>query len=69
MNKLVKNVLIALLFLLVVYIIVNMFIKPAKLTTMNDGNVEQTIKADKLRKSNSSTNYTYSMWFLSLIHI
>lgn len=63
MNKLVKNVLIALLFLLVVYVIVNMFIKPAKLTAMNDGNVEQTIKADKLRKSNSSTNYTYSMWF------
>lgn len=60
---LARTVLYAVLFLLVIYIVINLFQKPAKLSSMNDGNVEQVIKADKLRNSNSSTNYTYSMWF------
>lgn len=60
---LARTVLYAVLFLLVIYIVINLFQKPTKLSSMKDGNVEQVINADKLRNSNSSTNYTYSMWF------
>jgi len=60
---LATNILYTLIFLVVIYIVINMFQKPTKLSSMNEGNVETVIKSDKLSNSNTSTNYSYSMWF------
>tara|TARA_B100000902_G_scaffold293449_1_gene280004 strand:- start:379 stop:1083 length:705 start_codon:yes stop_codon:yes gene_type:complete len=58
-----QTVIKVLLFLVALYLIINFFAKPAKLTKMSKGNVEQVIESNTLKQSSSSTNYTYSMWF------
>ena len=59
----VKQIVILVFVLLViVYLIVNAFSKTNKLTEMAEAKKPQTIKADDLKNSNNSSNFTYSMW-------
>ena len=59
----IMNIVIFVFILLVViYALVNVFSKTSQLTKMAEGKLLQTIKADVLKNSNSSSNYTYSMW-------
>tara|TARA_Y100001935_G_scaffold29119_2_gene22524 strand:- start:637 stop:1338 length:702 start_codon:yes stop_codon:yes gene_type:complete len=58
-----QTVIKVLLFLVALYLIINLFAKPAKLTKMSKGNVEQVINTNKMTQNGSSTNFTYSMWF------
>jgi len=55
-------VIIVFVILLVVYFALNAFSKTSELTKMADGKKIQTIKADDLKNSNNSSNFTYSMW-------
>lgn len=56
-------VILVFLLLIVVYFALNAFSKTSTLTKMADGKKTQTIKADDLKNSNNSNNFTYSMWF------
>ena len=59
----VKQIVILVFVLLVIiYLIVNAFSKTNKLTEMAEAKKPQTIKADDLKNSNNSSNFTYSMW-------
>lgn len=55
-------VILVLILLIVLYFIINSFKKATKLTEMSDGKVLQTIKAEKLKNTNNSSNFTYSTW-------
>tara|TARA_B110000114_G_C15000508_1_gene360539 strand:+ start:40 stop:741 length:702 start_codon:yes stop_codon:yes gene_type:complete len=57
------NVLKVFVFLLVVYVIINLFSKPSKLLSMSKGNEQQTISGQKMKNSGNSADYTYSLWF------
>lgn len=60
----VKTVLIILICLVVLYLILTVFFKAStSLTTMQEGDVSQTIDASTLPNNNNTSNYTYSMWF------
>tara|TARA_B100001059_G_C17676393_1_gene497267 strand:- start:119 stop:817 length:699 start_codon:yes stop_codon:yes gene_type:complete len=58
-----RNVFKVLVFLLVVYLVINLFIQPSKLLSRSKGTDTQTISARKLKNRNNSADYTYSMWF------
>jgi hypothetical protein len=59
----VKQIVIVVFILLViVYLIINAFAKTTELTKMAPGKITQTIKAEKLKNTNNSSNFTYSMW-------
>ena len=59
----IKQIVILVFILLVVmYVAINAFSKTSKLTEMAEGKKPQTIKADKLKNNNNSSNFTYSMW-------
>ena len=60
--EIIGIVMLVLLLLIVIYFIINSFKKETKLTEMSDGKILQTIKADKLKNANNSSNFTYSMW-------
>ena len=55
-------VILVFILLVVVYAAINAFSKTSQLTKMADGKITQTIKADKLKNTNNSSNFTYSMW-------
>jgi len=57
------NVLKLFAVLFVVYLVINMFSKPSKLSSISKGNIEQVISADKLSNTGNSSDYTYSMWY------
>lgn len=57
-----KIVLIVFVLLVVIYLIVQAFSKTNKLTEMADGKKLQKILAAKLKNTNNSQNFTYSMW-------
>jgi len=62
--EIVKTVLIILVVLVVLYLILTVFFKAStSLTTMQEGDVSQTIDASTLPNNNNTSNYTYSMWF------
>ena len=59
----VKQIVILVFVLLVIiYLVVQGFSKTNKLTEMADGKTIQTITAEKLKNTNNSSNFTYSMW-------
>jgi len=57
-----QYVILVFVLLVIVYLIVNAFSKTNKLTEMAKAKLPQTIKADDLKNSNNSSNFTYSMW-------
>ena len=61
---LLRNVLITLVIIVVLYyIIVWLFRKSTQLTTLQNANLMQTIKADTLSNNNNTSNFAYSTWF------
>lgn len=63
MSNTLTNVLKVVAFLVVVYVIIKLFSKPSKLSSMSKGNEQQTISGKKMKNSGNSADYTYSMWF------
>jgi hypothetical protein len=55
-------VIIVFVLLVIVYLTINAFSKTTQLTKMADGKIVQKINADKLKNTNNSSNFTYSMW-------
>lgn len=58
----IQIVIIVFVILVLLYLIINAFSKTNNLTKMAEGKTLQTIKADDLKNTNNSTNFTYSMW-------
>jgi len=58
----VQIVIIVFVILVLLYFIIDAFSKVNTLTKMAEGKKLQTIKADDLKNTNNSTNFTYSMW-------
>lgn len=62
--ELIQTVLSVVVFLIVLYFIINwLFQDSSQLTRMAGGNEKQTILASTLKHNNNSSNYTYSTWF------
>jgi hypothetical protein len=55
-------VIIVFVLLIIVYLSINAFSKTTQLTKMAEGKIVQNITADKLKNTNNSSNFTYSMW-------
>jgi hypothetical protein len=55
-------VIVVFVLLVLLYLIIKAFSKTNNLTKMGDGKVLQTIKANSLKNTNNSSNFTYSMW-------
>lgn len=63
MDDLIRNVLIVLVVLILLYFLLKWFTSKAKkLTTLEEGTVKQTITSEDLPANNTS-NYTYSVWY------
>lgn len=61
---LLKNVVLVIVALIVLYMIISYFNPSSnKLSGLKQGNVLETISAKSLPNGNNSNNYTYSMWF------
>jgi hypothetical protein len=58
----IQIVIVVFVLLVLLYLIINAFSKTNKLTKMSSAKLLQTIKADSLKNTNNSTNFTYSMW-------
>ena len=64
MNPIVKNILLGLLLLIVLYVIYNLLNNNSGyLTNMSVGNKEIVIDSKKLKNNNNSNNFSYSIWF------
>ncbi len=59
----IEAILLIILILLVLYVIYKLFSGRDQLTSIENGNKEQTIKASQLPNDNNSSNFTYSTWF------
>ena len=55
-------VILVFIILVIVYFAINAFSKTSELTKMASGKILQTITAAKLKNTNNSSNFTYSMW-------
>jgi hypothetical protein len=55
-------VIIAFVILVIAYLVINAMSKTTQLTKMAEAKKEQIISADKLKNTNNSSNFTYSMW-------
>lgn len=61
---LLRNVLITIVVIVVLYYIFNwLFRKSTQLTTLQNANLMQTIQADTLANNNNTSNFAYSTWF------
>ena len=60
--ELMQIVILVFVLLVVIYLIVNAFTQATQLTKMAEGKILQTIKAEDLKNTNNSSNFTYSMW-------
>lgn len=58
-----KNILLVVLLLVLIYITIQILNPSNKISSMRDGFEETIINADKLKENNNSSNFTYSMWF------
>jgi hypothetical protein len=60
--EIMQIVILVFVLLVVLYLVINAFSKSNKLTSMSSAKLLQTIKADTLKNTNNSSNFTYSMW-------
>ena len=58
-----KNVILVIVALVVLYMIISYFNTPPKLSGLKSAKKSETISAKSLPSGNNSNNYTYSMWF------
>ena len=63
MNPILRNILLGIAIIVVLYIIYYFFIKTENLSKMNPGNKEIKIDSGKLANNANSNNFAYSIWF------
>ena len=63
MNPILRNILLGIAIIVVLYLIYYFFFSNKNLSDMNPGNKEVKISASKLATNANSNNFTYSIWF------